>query len=96
MGGTIDCDGTVTVSGGTFISCGAINTEVGYISGSVYNTSTKLSAGDYTIKDSSGNVIVEFTLGTSYTAYMFYSDSFVSGTTYYVYCDGSQVLTFTK
>ena len=96
MGGTIDCDGSVSITGGTLISCGAINTEVGYISGSVYNTSTKLSAGDYTIKDSSGNVIVEFTLGTSYTAYMFYSDAFVSGTTYYVYCDGSQVLTFTK
>lgn len=95
-GGTIDCDGTVTVSGGTLISCGAISKEVGYISNSVYNTSTKLSAGEYTIKDSSGNVIVEFTLGTSYTAYMFYSESFVSGSTYYVYCDGSQVLTFKK
>ena len=96
MGGTIDCDGSVSITGGTLISCGAINTAVGYISGSVYNTSKTLSAGEYTIKDSTGNVIAEFTLSTSYTAYMFYSDAFVSGTTYYVYCDGSQVLTFTK
>ena len=95
-GGTMDCDGTATFTGGTVISCGAINTEVGYIKNSTYNTSTKLSAGEYAIKDASGNVIAEFSLDTAYTAYMIYSDQFASGTTYYVYCNGSQVLTFTK
>ena len=67
-GGTLDLEGVLTITGGNVISVGCWCSEAS-MTANATNTSTTLSAGDYTIKNSSGSVIVSFTLGTSYKGY---------------------------
>ena len=92
-GGTLDVDSTISVTGGTLVACGQIGETV---SGSIYNTSTSLSAGSYTITDSSNTEIVAWDLESTYKAYIFWSDQFVSGSSYNVNRDGSKVLSIKK
>ncbi len=92
-GGTLDVDSTISVTGGTLVACGQIGETV---SGSIYNTSTSLSAGSYNITDSSDNEIVAWNLESNYKAYVFWSDQFVSGGSYNVNRDGTKVLSIKK
>jgi len=87
-GGTIDLDGTLTISGGHIISVGCWCTEAN-MTANASNTSTTLSAGTYTIRDVSGNVIVTFTLTTSYRGYRIRLNG-VAGT-HYLYRDETQI-----
>ncbi|MBQ7642859.1 MAG: carbohydrate-binding domain-containing protein [Clostridia bacterium] len=91
-GGTIDIDGSMTVSGGNLISVGCWCTEANSAPQQTYNYSSTLSAGEYTLKDGSGNEILSFTLTSSYRGYRFY----LSGKTgtYYLYKGDTQVLSF--
>lgn len=92
-GGTLDVDGNISVTGGTFIAIGQIGEKV---SDSTYNTSTSLSAGSYALIDSSSAEIATWDLASTYKAYMIWSDQFVSGNKYYVTRGGSNVITISK
>ena len=67
--GTFDVENTLTVTGGTVISLGCRQNE---ISGSTKSSNT-VAAGEYTLKDSSGNVLATFTVETALKGYMTYS-----------------------
>ena len=67
--GTFDAENTITVTGGTVISLGCRQNE---ISGSTKSSDT-VAAGEYTLKDSSGNVLATFTVETALKGYMTYS-----------------------
>ena len=67
--GTFDVENTLTVTGGTVISLGCSQNE---ISGSKKSSNT-VAAGEYTLKDSSGNILATFTVETALKGYMTYS-----------------------
>ncbi len=92
-GGTLDVDGSISVTGGTFVAIGQIGEKV---TGSSYNTSTSLQSGSYALIDSSNTEITTWELASTYKAYMIWSDQFVSGNTYYVTRGGSKVITISK
>ena len=69
--GTFDVENTITVTGGTVISLGCRQNE---IPGSTKSSDT-VSTGEYTLKDSSGNVLATFTVESSLKGYMVYSST---------------------
>ena len=89
-GGTIDLDGTLTINGGNIISIGCWCSEAS-MTANAYSTSATLYAGEYTIQDGSGNVIVSFTLASSYKGYRIHLSG-ISGT-YYLYRGDTQITT---
>ena len=89
-GGTIDLDGTLTITGGNVISIGCWCSEAN-MNADAYSTSTTLSSGTYTIKNSSGNIIATFELTSSYKGYRIYCSN-LSGT-YYLYNGTTQITT---
>jgi len=89
-GGTIDLDGTLSITGGNVVSVGCWCSEAS-MTANAYSTSTTLSAGTYTIKNSSGSVICSFTLATSYKGYRIKIPN-ISGT-YYLYRGTTQIAT---
>ena len=62
-------NGSSGTSGGTVISLGCRQNE---ISGSKKSSNT-VAAGEYTLKDSTGNVLATFTVETALKGYMTYS-----------------------
>ncbi len=92
-GGTLDVDGTISVNGGTLVAIGQIGETV---NGSIYNASTSLQSGSYTLTDASNNELAAWKLTSTYKAYMFWSDQFISGGSYYVNRDGAKVITLKK
>ena len=90
-GGTMDIDGKLTVTGGNVISIGCWCNEVSMTS-QASSSSAILSKGDYTIKDSSGNVIAEFTLSTSYKGYKIYC--YGKSGTFTLYNGTTKILSF--
>lgn len=89
MGGTLDTDRGVTVSGGSVISIGTIGNT---ISGSKYNSSLTLNAGSYSVKTQSGEPLFDFSLDSSYRGFMIFSDMFERSETYILY-RGEEVIT---
>lgn len=97
MSGTIDADGTLTVNGGTIIACGGIEktpstASVNYSA----RMNASMTAGAYSIKDSSGNILASFKLIMTYSALLFSSDSIVSSGSYTLYRDSSSVASWTQ
>ncbi len=98
MGGAMDVDGSVSVTGGTFVGIG-YSESIAYSSGDNYSTgrmSVTISAGTYTVEDSTGNVIMTFTTSTyTYVQIWISSDLFESGTQYTLLRNGTSIRTWT-
>lgn len=92
-GGTIDLDGTLSISGNAIvISVGAWCGEAN-MSYDKQSTSQTLSSGTYYLKNGS-NILTTFTLSTSYKGYRIYCPGKSSTETYTLYCGSSSVVTF--
>ena len=83
MGGN---DGEIIINNVISIGCWCSEASM---NANAYSTSTTLSAGTYTIKNSSGNVIATFELTSSYKGYRIYCSN-LSGT-YYLYRGTTQI-----
>ena len=96
MAGSVDVDGSVTVTGGTIVAMGGI-CELPVNSVNCYSESgTSLSAGDYEIVDSQGNVIASYTLSATYSSIWVASSDLEEGETYTLTKDGTEVTSWTQ
>ena len=95
MMGSVDVDGTLYVTGGTIVALGGICETPG--SGSVntfISSTTSFAAGDYSIVDPSGGVIVEFTLSSNYSSIWTASESYALNGSYSILKGASNVLSW--
>jgi hypothetical protein len=100
MGGALDAQTTATVTSGTFIGIGW-SEKVTASAGSNRSTgsfSLSITAGTYTVKDSSGFIILTFTTPSGYTygSMWISSDQLQSGKTYTLYRDTTPLKTWTQ
>lgn len=95
--GSVDLDGTLKVTGGTIIALGGICETPSSGSVNTYISSgTSFSAGDYTLSDSKGNVIIQFTLSSSYSSCWISSDALTLNTSYTLSRGSTTVLSWTQ
>jgi hypothetical protein len=100
MGGALDTETTASITGGTFIGIGA-SERVTASTGSNRSTgafSLSITTGAYTVKDSSGNIIITFTTpsGYTYSSLWISSDQLQSGKTYTLYRGSTALKTWTQ
>ena len=96
MAGSIDVDGSVTITGGTAVALGGIcETPANSVNGYVLS-SVSFSQGSYSLKDSSGNEILSFTLNASYSNGWICSSDLKTGSEYTLSHDGSPVANWTQ
>ena len=93
-------DGTstplITITGGTCIALGGIcETPVNSVNAYVFS-SVSFNAGSYSVKDSSGNEIISFTLNNSYSNGWICASALTTNTEYTLYCDGSSLAGWTQ
>lgn len=97
MAGSVDVDGSITVSGGTIAAFGGICQIPSNGSVNTYvSNGTSFAAGDYQLKDASGNVLFSFTLDTGYSSCWIASEAFALGSSYTLEKDGTIVLNWTQ
>lgn len=96
VSGSIDVDGNITITGGTCIALGGIcETPVNSVNAYVFS-SVSFNAGSYSVKDSSGNEIIIFTLNNSYSNGWICASALTTNTEYTLYCDGSSLTNWTQ
>lgn len=96
VSGSIDVDGNITITGGTCIALGGIcETPVNSVNAYVFS-SVSFNAGSYSVKDSSGNEIISFTLNNSYSNGWICTSALTTNTEYTLYCDGSSLASWTQ
>lgn len=96
VSGSIDVDGTVTVTGGTCVALGGIcETPVNSANAYILN-SESFSSGSYSLKDSSGNEVISFTVDGSYSNGWICSDTLTTGTSYTLYRGSDSVASWTQ
>lgn len=96
VSGSIDVDGNITITGGTCIALGGIcETPVNSVNAYVFS-SVSFNAGSYSVKDSSGNEIISFTLNNSYSNSWICASALTTNTEYTLYCDGSSLTNWTQ
>ena len=96
MAGSIDVDGSVTITGGTAVALGGIcETPANSVNAYVLS-SVSFSQGSYSLKDSSGNEILSFTLNASYSNGWICSSDLKTGSEYTLSHDGSPVANWTQ
>ena len=96
VSGSIDVDGNITITGGTCIALGGIcETPVNSVNAYVFS-SVSFNAGSYSVKDSSGNEIISFTLNNSYSNGWICTSALTTNTEYTLYCDGSSLTNLTQ
>lgn len=97
VAGSIDTDGTIKVTGGTIIALGGIceTPATGSVNGYVA-ASTSFTEGEYELKASNGDVIISFSLSGNYTNAWFSSDKFVTGTSYSLNKNNTQIISWTQ
>lgn len=96
VSGSIDVDGNITITGGTCVALGGIcETPVNSVNAYVFS-SVSFNAGSYSIKDSSGNEIISFTLNNSYSNGWICTSALTTNTEYTLYCDGSSLTNWTQ
>ncbi len=88
-GGTLDVDYTVSITGGVLMSFGTWCSEANVTA--TKSSSSTLSSGIYTLKDSSGNEIATTTLAQSYYGYRLFNKTSDS---YTLYKDSSVIVSF--
>lgn len=96
VSGSIDVDGNITITGGTCVALGCIcETPVNSVNAYVFS-SVSFNAGSYSVKDSSGNEIISFTLNNSYSNGWICASALTTNTEYTLYCDGSSLTNWTQ
>lgn len=96
VSGSIDVDGNITITGGTCVALGGIcETPVNSVNAYVFS-SVSFNAGSYSVKDSSGNEIISFTLNNSYSNSWICTSALTTNTEYTLYCDGSSLTNWTQ
>jgi len=96
VSGSIDVDGNITITGGTCVALGGIcETPVNSVNAYVFS-SVSFNAGSYSVKDSSGNEIISFTLNNSYSNGWICTSALTTNTEYTLYCDGSSLAGWTQ
>ena len=96
VSGSIDVDGNITITGGTCIALGGIcETPVNSVNAYVFS-SVSFNAGSYSVKDSSGNEIISFTLNNSYSNGWICASALTTNTEYTLYFDGSSLTNWTQ
>jgi len=96
VSGSIDVDGNITITGGTCVALGGIcETPVNSVNAYVFS-SVSFNTGSYSVKDSSGNEIISFTLNNSYSNGWICASALTTNTEYTLYCDGSSLTNWTQ
>jgi len=96
VSGSIDVDGTVTITGGTCIALGGVcetpvNSANAYVLSSV-----SFSSGSYSLKDASGNEVISFTVDGSFSNGWICSDTLTTGTSYTLYRGSDSIADWTQ
>ena len=96
VSGSIDVDGTVTITGGTCVALGGIcETPVNSVNAYVLS-SVSFSSGSYSLKDASGNEVISFTVVGSFSNGWICSDTLTTGTSYTLYRGSDSVADWTQ
>lgn len=96
VSGSIDVDGTVTITGGTCVALGCIcETPVNSVNAYVLS-SVSFSSGSYSLKDASGNEVISFTVDGSFSNGWICSDTLTTGTSYTLYRGSDSVADWTQ
>ena len=97
VSGSLDADGSVKVTGGTIVALGGICELPASSSCPIVKMQRKtFSAGEYAIKNASGDVVASFTLAASYTSCWICSDGFTVGSSYSITKDGASFASWTQ
>ena len=97
MSGSVDVDGSISVTGGTIVALGGISGLPQNGSVNTYvSDGASFTAGEYRIADANGNTIFSFTLSGSYNSCWIASDAFALNSAYTVEKDGSAFLSWTQ
>lgn len=96
VSGSIDVDGTVTITGGTCVALGGIcetpvNSANAYVLSSV-----SFSSGSYSLKNSSNDEVISFTVDGSFINGWICSDTLVTGTSYTLYRGSDSIADWTQ
>lgn len=96
VSGSIDVDGTVTITGGTCVALGGVcetpvNSANAYVLSSI-----SFSSGRYSLKDASGNEVISFTVDGSFINGWICSDTLVTGTSYTLYRGSDSIADWTQ
>lgn len=96
VSGSIDVDGTVTITGGTCVALGGvcetpINSANAYVLSSV-----SFSSGRYSLKDASGNEVISFTVDGAFGNGWICYDTLVTGTSYTLYRGSDSIADWTQ
>lgn len=96
VSGSIDVDGTVTITGGTCVALGGVcetpvNSVNAYVLGSV-----SFSSGRYSLKNSSDDEVISFTVDGSFINGWICSDTLVTGTSYTLYRGSDSIADWTQ
>ena len=96
VSGSIDVDGTVTITGGTCVALGGvcetpINSANAYVLSSV-----SFSSGRYSLKDASGNEVISFTVDGTFGNGWICSDTLSTGTSYTLYRGSDSIADWTQ
>lgn len=96
VSGSIDVDGTVTITGGTCVALGGVcetpvNSANAYVLSSV-----SFSSGSYSLKDASGNEVISFTVDGTFGNGWICSDTLSTGTSYTLYRGSDSIADWTQ
>lgn len=96
VSGSIDVDGTVTITGGTCVALGGIcETPVNSVNAYVLS-SVSFSSGSYSLKDAYGNEVISFTVDSTFSNGWICSDTLTTGTSYTLYRGSDSVADWTQ
>lgn len=96
VSGSVDVDGTVTVTGGTIVALGGVcETPVNSVNAYVLS-SVSFNSGSYSLKDASGNEVISFTVDGTFSNGWICSDTLTTGTSYSLYKDSDSVASWTQ
>lgn len=96
VSGSIDVDGTVTITGGTCVALGGVcETPVNSVNAYVLS-SVSFSSGSYSLKDASGNEVISFTVDGSFSNGWICSDTLTTCTSYTLYRGSDSIADWTQ
>ncbi len=96
VSGSVDVDGTVTVTGGTIVALGGVcETPVNSVNAYVLS-SVSFSSGSYSLKDASGNEVISFTVDGTFSNGWICSDTLTTGTSYTLYRSSESIANWTQ
>lgn len=96
VSGSVDVDGTVTVTGGTIVALGGVcETPVNSVNAYVLS-SISFNSGSYSLKDASGNEVISFTVDGTFSNGWICSDTLTTGSIYSLYKDSDSVASWTQ